>query len=121
MPDSGQDPLKLLKPMAAEPDPVAPPVRGTLWAILRKCPQCRSTRVCPSHHRDQYEIFILPMLFRRPFRCLACHFRFYGFDFSRMTVKQAMVGLSLIAVAGYCLWCLIDGFSGWNSDFNLFR
>lgn len=50
---------------------------------LRDCPACRSSVVRRSRRRGLFERIVLPLLLRRPYRCLDCDRRHYGSVFAR--------------------------------------
>jgi len=50
-------------------------------AGMRRCHHCRSIKLKPMERSGLFEFLILPVLLLRPFRCLACRRRHYGFVF----------------------------------------
>lgn len=54
-----------------------------IWSRRRRCPFCGSSEVRRSRRHDSFEKLVLPLLLRRPFRCLKCQERHYDFVFSR--------------------------------------
>jgi len=48
---------------------------------MRHCPRCKSIKVKPMEPYALFEFIILPVFLLRPFRCLACRHRHYGFVF----------------------------------------
>ena len=48
---------------------------------MRHCPHCDSIKLKPMERCSLFEFVILPFLLLRPFRCLACRRRHYGFVF----------------------------------------
>lgn len=53
------------------------------WRRARVCPCCTSAAVRRSRRQGVFEILLLRLLLLRPYRCLSCSRRFYGFLFSR--------------------------------------
>ena len=49
----------------------------------RRCPFCGSHHVRRSHTADIFDI-LLRLVLMRPFRCLGCDERFYGFFFRKL-------------------------------------
>jgi len=47
---------------------------------MRHCPRCNSIKLKPTDRRGLFE-FVIIVLLLRPFRCLACRRRHYGFVF----------------------------------------
>jgi hypothetical protein len=111
------DDLKTLEPIAGKPDAHNAPLREFLSAVYRKCPRCGAAGSL-SHRKGKYETFILPITLRRPLRCKACRRRFYGFDLSWNTIRQAMVVLGAVAVLAYFLWRLVVGVISPDLDFH---
>lgn len=63
--------------------------RGGDAVIIRCCPECHSVEVRRSRPRSFLEIFLLPLVLLRPFRCEKCRHRYYGFVRSRkLTVGE---------------------------------
>jgi hypothetical protein len=52
---------------------------GIDMSTKRNCPQCRSIDTSRSHRRGTVERYVLAIIGVRPFRCLNCDARFYGF------------------------------------------
>jgi len=78
---------------------------------MRRCPQCNSESVFTSHPQTYWEVFGLPFLIRRPFRCGECQHRFYGFSFDAGTRARMRTSLLvLLAVIGlsWGIWIAID-------------
>ncbi len=48
----------------------------------RPCPNCRSMEIFRSHRRGTLERYILRAIGMRPYRCVTCDSRFYGFPHS---------------------------------------
>jgi hypothetical protein len=83
---------------------------------LRQCTKCGSDGLRRSRHRGNYETFILPLLFRRPYRCRACNTRYYSFDAGQTTVKGiilAIVALGMAVLLTFFVWKIIENF--WQS------
>lgn len=55
----------------------------------RRCPQCGSTSVARCRQRTVFEALILPLFLLRPFRCLDCYNRYYGYLFSKRVKTDA--------------------------------
>jgi len=51
--------------------------------LTRLCPSCGSQSVSRSHRANPFERFVLPLALLRPFRCLRCDHRLYGYLFAR--------------------------------------
>jgi hypothetical protein len=51
--------------------------------LIRQCPSCGSRDVHRCRKRTLLEVWILPLILIRPFRCMGCYQRYYGFFFSR--------------------------------------
>lgn len=64
----------------------------------RRCPYCGSEEVKRSRRRGFTEILLLPILLRRPFKCVRCLRRFYGFSMGARTLRRALLGLVLIVL-----------------------
>lgn len=47
--------------------------------IKRPCPQCSSNEVFRSHRRGPFEKYFFSVIGLRPYRCIKCESRFYGF------------------------------------------
>src|ERR1700745_3999541 len=47
--------------------------------IRRPCPHCSSTEVFRSHRRGPFEKYLFSIIGMRPYRCIKCDSRFYGF------------------------------------------
>jgi len=47
---------------------------------MRHCPRCNSIKLKPMERCSLFE-FVIAVLLLRPFRCLACRRRHYGFVF----------------------------------------
>jgi len=76
-----------------------------------QCPKCGSTRVRRSHDHGNFETVILPLLFRRWFRCKACNARFQSFFFEWAIVKKivlAIGALGLAAILLFGVWKMIE-------------
>ncbi len=58
------------------------------YYFIKYCPNCASRNVRRSLRRGDFERFLLPFLFIRPFRCEECDLRFLGPVFG-MEGKQA--------------------------------
>ncbi|MGH9863523.1 MAG: hypothetical protein ACRD35_08880 [Candidatus Acidiferrales bacterium] len=46
--------------------------------LLRCCPKCFSLDVHRSRAKSFLEMFVLPVVFLRPYRCGQCEHRYYG-------------------------------------------
>lgn len=46
--------------------------------LLRCCPNCYSLDVHRSRAQSFLELFVLPVVFLRPYRCGQCEHRYYG-------------------------------------------
>lgn len=109
-----------LKPITEKPASLGAPIREVFSSFHRTCPSCGNARGYSSRPKGKYESFVLPLFFRRPFRCKACHVRFYSFDLSWASVKRVLLALVLMAVLVYGFWDLIAGFIALNIRFDLF-
>ena len=50
----------------------------------RQCPQCASYAVVATRKKaDDFELFVLPLLFMRPYRCTRCGSRHYNLSWAR--------------------------------------
>ena len=49
----------------------------------RKCPFCGTHNIRRSRNMDVFDRLFSRLILMRPFRCLACEERFYGFFFRR--------------------------------------
>ncbi len=57
--------------------------------IKRRCQYCDSHQVARSQRRGLFETLVLPLLLIRPFRCLKCYRRYYGFTLGRTILVDA--------------------------------
>ena len=89
---------KFLKQPAAHWDGLDAAIREFFPLTPDKCPKCGSAEIHWSRHKGDYESFILPLLFRRPFRCDACALRFFGFTLGWPTVKRMMLVILILVV-----------------------
>jgi hypothetical protein len=51
--------------------------------VRRRCQYCGSHQVARSWRRGLFETLVLPALLQRPFRCLRCYQRYYGFAWAQ--------------------------------------
>jgi hypothetical protein len=49
----------------------------------RYCPFCNSDDILHSRRRDIIDFVVLPLAMLRPFRCMDCDCRYYGFFFAK--------------------------------------
>ncbi len=53
-------------------------------ARIRQCPNCASYAVAATRKKaDDFELFVLPLLFMRPYRCTRCGSRHYNLAWAR--------------------------------------
>jgi len=51
---------------------------------IRQCPQCASHAVATTRkNAEDFELFVLPLLFMRPYRCACCGSRHYNLLWAR--------------------------------------
>jgi hypothetical protein len=63
---------------------VAAAIGGILVAMhIRICPKCHSTSVHRSRRRGFVERFLLPLIFKRPYRCDGCNSRYYAYAYGQ--------------------------------------
>jgi hypothetical protein len=97
---------RILRSLLSERQALDSVVRRFLPRALGKCPECGSASVYPSGLKGQYEKYVLPLQFRRPFRCKDCGGRHYNFAFEWISVKrimQAMAVLGFVALVAYVI------------------
>ena len=51
--------------------------------LLRCCPNCFSLEVRRSRSKTFLELFVLPLVLLRPYRCEQCEHRYYNWVFSK--------------------------------------
>jgi hypothetical protein len=65
----------------------------------RRCPYCKSDQVQRSHAKGFYEVLVLPLFLRRPFKCIRCLKRHYAFSSGRRTLLRALSSAGVFALA----------------------
>jgi transcriptional regulator NrdR family protein len=56
--------------------------------IKHLCPNCRSVETSLSHRRGPVEKYFFRVIRVRPYRCLKCDSRFYGFSRAEAQAKH---------------------------------
>jgi len=51
--------------------------------IVRCCPRCFSLRIRRAQPQSPFEVFLLPLVLLRPYRCEKCKRRYYGSAFAK--------------------------------------
>ena len=78
--------------------------------FLRLCQYCGSYQVARSQRRGLFETLVLPLLLMRPFRCLRCCRRYYGFTLRRTILvnadRAAPVFVSALWMAHHAQWLI---------------
>jgi len=73
--------------------------------LVRRCPICQSHNVARSMRRGALDYLVVPLLLLRPYRCLSCDNRYYGWILSRRrrASRQLVQSLSKASRAGFPL------------------
>jgi hypothetical protein len=96
------------------------PERERLDAVVRrflplargKCPECGGEKIYPSRLKGQYETHVLPLLFRRPFRCNDCGGRHYNFGFQWLSAKRIMQAMVVLGLTALLVFAILKTFEG---------
>jgi hypothetical protein len=59
--------------------------------LIRCCPSCKSKNVARSMRRGALDFLVLPLFLLRPYRCLSCDNRYYGWFLSKRRVSRQLV------------------------------
>jgi hypothetical protein len=54
----------------------------------RECPFCESHAIRRSHNAGLFDALFVRLMLMRPFRCMECEERFYGFFFRKSALKK---------------------------------
>lgn len=70
----------------------------------RRCPECGSSKVRPDHRSGPFEIWVMPLLLRRPYKCGHCSHRYHDFSTGKKTLRRAWISFvvfGLLTVAAF--------------------
>lgn len=62
-------------------------------ARIRQCPHCASLAVVATRKKiDDFELFVLPLLLMKPYRCTRCGNRHYNLSWARKALSVRPTG-----------------------------